>query len=41
MSKFEPKKTYKLTIIRHGQSKFNKGNYFTGWTDVELTLTGI
>ena len=41
MSKFEPKKTYKLTIIRHGQSKFNKGNYFTGWTDVELTSTGI
>ena len=41
MSKIEPKKTYKLTIISNGKSKFNKGNFFTGWRDVELTLTGI
>ena len=34
-------KIYKLIMIRHGESKFNKGNFFTGWTDVELTKTGI
>ena len=35
------KKIYKLVIIRHGQSSFNQENLFTGWTDVELTNTGI
>ena len=32
---------YRLTLIRHGQSEYNKGNFFTGWTDVELTKTGM
>ena len=34
-------KKYKLVLIRHGQSSFNQENLFTGWTDVELTQTGI
>lgn len=39
---FEQKsKTFKLVMIRHGQSTSNKDNLFTGWTDVELTQEGI
>ena len=30
----------KLTIVRHGESEWNKLNLFTGWTDVELSETG-
>jgi 2,3-bisphosphoglycerate-dependent phosphoglycerate mutase len=37
-----PKTTmYKLVLIRHGESTWNLENRFTGWTDVELTPTGI
>ena len=32
---------YTLVFVRHGQSEYNKGNFFTGWTDVELTETGL
>jgi 2,3-bisphosphoglycerate-dependent phosphoglycerate mutase len=31
----------KLVLIRHGQSVWNKENLFTGWTDVDLSETGI
>lgn len=31
----------KLVLLRHGQSVLNLENKFTGWTDVELTQTGI
>lgn len=31
----------KLTIVRHGQSVYNKSNTFTGWEDVDLTELGI
>jgi 2,3-bisphosphoglycerate-dependent phosphoglycerate mutase len=31
---------YKLVIIRHGESTWNKENRFTGWTDVELSDKG-
>lgn len=32
---------YKLVLIRHGESVWNLENRFTGWTDVELTPTGV
>ena len=32
---------YKLVLIRHGESTWNLANRFTGWTDVDLTDTGI
>jgi len=31
---------YKLVLIRHGESTWNKENLFTGWTDVGLTEKG-
>lgn len=31
---------YKLVIIRHGESTWNKENRFTGWYDVDLTEQG-
>ena len=30
-----------LVLVRHGQSKWNKKNLFTGWKDPELTDLGI
>jgi 2,3-bisphosphoglycerate-dependent phosphoglycerate mutase len=30
-----------LVLLRHGESLWNKANRFTGWTDVDLTKTGI
>lgn len=32
---------HKLVLIRHGESTWNLENRFTGWTDVDLTPTGI
>ena len=32
---------HKLVLIRHGESIWNLENRFTGWTDVDLTPTGI
>ncbi len=32
---------YKLVLLRHGQSEWNKTNQFTGWTDVDLTPQGV
>lgn len=32
---------FKLVLIRHGESEWNKSNQFTGWTDVGLTETGV
>jgi 2,3-bisphosphoglycerate-dependent phosphoglycerate mutase len=32
--------TYKLVLLRHGQSTWNLENRFTGWTDVGLTELG-
>jgi 2,3-bisphosphoglycerate-dependent phosphoglycerate mutase len=31
----------KLVMLRHGQSEWNLKNLFTGWTDVDLTETGV
>ncbi|MBU9889070.1 MAG: 2,3-diphosphoglycerate-dependent phosphoglycerate mutase [Candidatus Omnitrophica bacterium] len=32
---------YKIVLIRHGESAWNKENRFTGWTDVDLSEKGI
>jgi len=32
---------HKLVLLRHGESTWNLSNRFTGWTDVDLTPTGI
>ncbi|WKC90160.1 2,3-diphosphoglycerate-dependent phosphoglycerate mutase [Borreliella finlandensis] len=32
---------YKLVLVRHGESEWNKENLFTGWTDVKLSDKGI
>ncbi|MDR2907921.1 MAG: 2,3-diphosphoglycerate-dependent phosphoglycerate mutase [Bacteroidales bacterium] len=31
----------KVVLLRHGESVWNRENRFTGWTDVDLTSTGI
>ena len=31
----------KLVLLRHGESTWNKENRFTGWTDVDLSPTGV
>ncbi len=31
----------RLVLIRHGESTWNKLNVFTGWTDVQLSETGV
>ncbi len=32
---------YKIILLRHGESVWNKENRFTGWTDVDLSEKGI
>ena len=32
---------YKLVLLRHGESEWNKENRFTGWTDVPLSEKGL
>ena len=32
--------TYKLVLLRHGQSEWNAKNLFTGWVDVPLSEAG-
>ncbi len=31
---------YKVVLLRHGESAWNKENRFTGWTDVDITEKG-
>ncbi len=31
----------KLVLLRHGESRWNKANRFTGWTDIDLTAKGV
>ncbi len=33
--------TYKLVMMRHGESQWNLENRFTGWADVDLTPNGV
>jgi len=30
-----------LVLLRHGESTWNRENRFTGWTDVDLSATGV
>jgi 2,3-bisphosphoglycerate-dependent phosphoglycerate mutase len=32
---------YKIVLLRHGESTWNKDNRFTGWTDIDLTEQGV
>lgn len=32
---------YRLVLIRHGESDWNRENRFTGWTDVDLSEKGV
>ncbi len=32
---------YKIVLLRHGESTWNKENRFTGWTDVDLSEKGV
>jgi 2,3-bisphosphoglycerate-dependent phosphoglycerate mutase len=32
---------YRLVLLRHGESLWNKENRFTGWTDVDLSEKGL
>lgn len=32
---------FKLVLLRHGESTWNKENRFTGWTDVDLSPKGL
>jgi 2,3-bisphosphoglycerate-dependent phosphoglycerate mutase len=32
---------YKVVLLRHGESTWNKLNLFTGWTDVDLSEKGL
>jgi len=32
---------YKLVLLRHGESTWNRENRFTGWTDVDLSAVGV
>ena len=33
--------TYKLVLLRHGESEWNAKNLFTGWVDVPLSEKGV
>jgi 2,3-bisphosphoglycerate-dependent phosphoglycerate mutase len=32
---------YKIVLMRHGESQWNRENRFTGWVDVDITSTGV
>jgi 2,3-bisphosphoglycerate-dependent phosphoglycerate mutase len=32
---------YKVVLLRHGESEWNRENRFTGWTDVDLSAKGL
>jgi 2,3-bisphosphoglycerate-dependent phosphoglycerate mutase len=32
---------YKLVLLRHGESQWNRENRFTGWVDVDLSPAGV
>jgi 2,3-bisphosphoglycerate-dependent phosphoglycerate mutase len=36
-----PDAKYKIVFLRHGESTWNQENKFTGWTDVDLSESGV
>jgi len=36
-----PKPPLRLVLLRHGESRWNRENRFTGWTDVDLSEAGV
>ena len=36
-----PQSAHKLVLLRHGESQWNRENRFTGWTDVDLSESGV
>lgn len=36
-----PGMVHRIALIRHGESVWNLENIFTGWTDVDLSSTGV
>jgi len=32
---------FKIVLVRHGESEWNRENRFTGWTDVDLSEKGV
>ena len=32
---------YTVVLLRHGESTWNQENRFTGWTDIDLSETGM
>jgi 2,3-bisphosphoglycerate-dependent phosphoglycerate mutase len=36
-----PAAAHKLVLLRHGESQWNRENRFTGWTDVDLSESGL
>ena len=32
---------FRLVLLRHGESDWNRENRFTGWTDVDLSVRGV
>ena len=33
--------THRVVLLRHGESTWNRENLYTGWTDVDLSETGV
>ena len=33
--------TYKIVLVRHGESEWNQSNRFCGWHDADLTDKGV
>jgi 2,3-bisphosphoglycerate-dependent phosphoglycerate mutase len=41
VSRKELEKMHTLVLLRHGESTWNRENRFTGWTDVDLSESGL
>ncbi len=41
ITKYGDSEMYKVVLLRHGESEWNRLNLFTGWTDVDLSEKGL